>query len=227
MQIMKANPAMYVLRERVRKGLQLYSSEPTEPYLSAQNYGELFSNQIIWFVDDTNVHRVTIHKTFEGNLTSKPINGAVFIFNPRTGAYCFLRAITFRIASKLKRFTCLSDVDFGSIAMSKSSTCMKPSFGVHAWSTYRAAVPENYPCECVGRAKAAEPAVEVEDRGGGGCSCALVAGGGAAQAHHRHAPRHAGSSGGSYCPCLHASTMPLELVLQNFVGRSCFRNYSV
>jgi pre-mRNA-processing factor 8 len=67
--IMKANPALYVLRERVRKGLQLYSSEPTEPYLNSQNYGELFSNQIIWFVDDTNVYRVTIHKTFEGNLT--------------------------------------------------------------------------------------------------------------------------------------------------------------
>jgi PRP8 domain IV core len=61
------------------------SSEPTEPYLSSQNYGELFSNQIIWFVDDTNVYRVTIHKTFEGNLTTKPINGAIFIFNPRTG----------------------------------------------------------------------------------------------------------------------------------------------
>jgi hypothetical protein len=45
----------------------------------------LFSNQIIWFVDDTNVYRVTIHKTFEGNLTTKPINGAIFIFNPRTG----------------------------------------------------------------------------------------------------------------------------------------------
>jgi len=28
--IMKANPALYVLRERIRKGLQLYSSEPTE-----------------------------------------------------------------------------------------------------------------------------------------------------------------------------------------------------
>jgi pre-mRNA-processing factor 8 len=83
--ILQANPALYVLRERVRKGLQLYSSEPTEPYLSSQNYGELFSNQIIWFVDDTNVYRVTIHKTFEGNLTTKPINGAIFIFNPRTG----------------------------------------------------------------------------------------------------------------------------------------------
>ena len=64
--IMKANPALYVLRERIRKGLQLYSSEPTEPYLSSQNYGELFSNQIIWFVDDTNVYRVTIHKVRPG-----------------------------------------------------------------------------------------------------------------------------------------------------------------
>ena len=53
--VAQANPALYVLRERIRKGLQLYSSEPTEPYLSSQNYGELFSNQIIWFVDDTNV----------------------------------------------------------------------------------------------------------------------------------------------------------------------------
>eukprot|EP01114_Cavostelium_apophysatum_P001130 TRINITY_DN1096_c0_g1_i1.p1 TRINITY_DN1096_c0_g1~~TRINITY_DN1096_c0_g1_i1.p1 ORF type:complete len:1833 (-),score=630.10 TRINITY_DN1096_c0_g1_i1:84-5582(-) len=90
--ICKANPALYVLRERIRKGLQLYSSEPTEPYLNSQNYGELFSNQIIWFVDDTNVYRVTIHKTFEGNLTTKPINGAIFIFNPRTGQL-FLKII--------------------------------------------------------------------------------------------------------------------------------------
>ena len=70
--IMKANPALYVLRERVRKALQLYSSEPTEPYLSSQNYGELFSNQIIWFVDDTNVYRVTIHKV---NLTNSVVKG--------------------------------------------------------------------------------------------------------------------------------------------------------
>ena len=90
--IMKANPACHVLRERIRKGLQLYSSEPTEPYLNSQNYSELFSNQIIWFVDDTNVYRVTIHKTFEGNLTTKPINGAIFIFNPRSGQL-FLKII--------------------------------------------------------------------------------------------------------------------------------------
>ncbi|CAF0936676.1 unnamed protein product [Rotaria sordida] len=45
---------VYVLRERIRKGLQLYSSEL---YLSLQNYGELFSNQIIWFIDNTNVYQ--------------------------------------------------------------------------------------------------------------------------------------------------------------------------
>ncbi|OAF70592.1 Splicing factor Prp8 [Intoshia linei] len=105
--IMKANPALYVLRERIRKGLQLYSSEPTEPYLSSQNYGELFSNQIIWFVDDTNVYRVTIHKTFEGNLTTKPINGAIFIFNPRTGQL-FLKIIHTSVWAGQKRLSQLA-----------------------------------------------------------------------------------------------------------------------
>merc|ERR1719353_1718826 len=100
--VMQANPALYVLRERIRKGLQLYSSEPTEPYLSSQNFGELFSPQIIWFVDDTNVYRVTIHKTFEGNLTTKPINGAIFIFNPRTGQL-FLKIIHTSVWAGQKR----------------------------------------------------------------------------------------------------------------------------
>ncbi|KTW31264.1 pre-mRNA-processing-splicing factor 8 [Pneumocystis jirovecii RU7] len=100
--IMKVNPALYVLRERIRKGLQLYSSEPTEPYLNSQNYSELFSNQIIWFVDDTNVYRVTIHKTFEGNLTTKPINGGIFIFNPRSGQL-FLKIIHTSVWAGQKR----------------------------------------------------------------------------------------------------------------------------
>ncbi|KAI6185283.1 WD repeat-containing protein 48-like protein [Aphelenchoides besseyi] len=105
--IIKANPAMYVLRERIRKGLQLYSSEPTEPYLTSQNYGELFSNQIIWFVDDSQVYRVTIHRTFEGNLTTKPINGAIFIFNPRTGQL-FLKIIHTSVWSGQKRLSQLA-----------------------------------------------------------------------------------------------------------------------
>lgn len=66
------------------------------------NYGELFSNQIIWFVDDTNVYRVTIHKTFEGNLTTRPINGAIFIFNPRTGQL-FLKIIHTSVWAGQKR----------------------------------------------------------------------------------------------------------------------------
>jgi pre-mRNA-processing factor 8 len=39
--IMKGNPACHVLWERIRKGLQLYSSEPTEPYLNSQVYNNL------------------------------------------------------------------------------------------------------------------------------------------------------------------------------------------
>eukprot|EP00746_Dinoflagellata_sp_MGD_P153981 gnl/MRDRNA2_/MRDRNA2_84578_c0_seq1.p1 gnl/MRDRNA2_/MRDRNA2_84578_c0~~gnl/MRDRNA2_/MRDRNA2_84578_c0_seq1.p1 ORF type:complete len:2332 (+),score=9.13 gnl/MRDRNA2_/MRDRNA2_84578_c0_seq1:810-6998(+) len=105
--IMKSNPALYVLRERIRKALQLYSSEPTEPYLNSQNYAELFSNQIIWFVDDSNVYRVTIHKTFEGNLTTKPINGAIFIFNPKTGQL-YLKIIHTSVWSGQKRLSQLA-----------------------------------------------------------------------------------------------------------------------
>lgn len=100
--IMQANPALYVLRERIRKGLQLYSSEPTEPYLSSGNYAELFSNQVIWMVDDTNVYRVTIHRTFEGNLVTKPINGCIFILNPRTGQL-FLKIIHTSVWAGQKR----------------------------------------------------------------------------------------------------------------------------
>ena len=100
--IMKANPALYVLRERIRKGLQLYASESSQEFLNSQNYSELFSNHIQLFIDDTNVYRVTIHKTFEGNLTTKPINGAIFIFNPRTGQL-FLKIIHTSVWAGQKR----------------------------------------------------------------------------------------------------------------------------
>lgn len=91
-EIMKANPALYVLRERIRKGLQLYQSQPQVALLNSSNYAELFNNETQLFIDDTNVYRVTVHRTFEGNLTTKPINGAVFILNPKTGQL-FLKII--------------------------------------------------------------------------------------------------------------------------------------
>ncbi|KAJ6171891.1 hypothetical protein N7470_000958 [Penicillium chermesinum] len=100
--IMKVNPALYVLRERIRKGLQLYASESNQEFLNSQNYSELFSPQVQLFIDDTNVYRVTIHKTFEGNLTTKPINGAIFIFNPRTGQL-FLKIIHTSVWAGQKR----------------------------------------------------------------------------------------------------------------------------
>lgn len=74
----------------------------------------------IGFVDDTNVYRVTIHKTFEGNLTTKPISkwsarifgammayflsldGAIFIFNPRSGQL-FLKIIHTSVWAGQKR----------------------------------------------------------------------------------------------------------------------------
>ncbi|KAK2962369.1 putative Pre-mRNA-processing-splicing factor 8 [Blattamonas nauphoetae] len=105
--IMKANVALYILRDRIRKGLQLYSSEPTEPDLTSQNYGELFNNQIKWFVDDTQVYRVVTHRTFEGNLVTKPVNGAIFIFNPRNGQL-FLKVIHTSTWAGQKRLSQLS-----------------------------------------------------------------------------------------------------------------------
>ena len=63
--------------------------------------------QTIWFVDDTNVYRVTIHKTFEGNLTTKPINGAIFIFNPRSGQL-FLKIIHTSVWAGQKRLSQLA-----------------------------------------------------------------------------------------------------------------------
>lgn len=101
-EIMKANPALYVLRERVRKGLQLYQSQPQVALLNSSNYAELFNNETQLFIDDTNVYRVTVHRTFEGNLTTKPINGAVFILNPKTGQL-FLKIIHTSVWAGQKR----------------------------------------------------------------------------------------------------------------------------
>lgn len=100
--IMKANPSLYVLRERIRKGLQLYQSQPQQAFLNSNNYADLFSNDTQLFIDDTNVYRVTVHRTVEGNLTTKPINGAIFILNPKTGQL-FLKVIHTSVWSGQKR----------------------------------------------------------------------------------------------------------------------------
>ncbi|GEQ71386.1 hypothetical protein JCM33374_g5069 [Metschnikowia sp. JCM 33374] len=101
-EIMKANPALYVLRERIRKGLQLYQSQPQVALLNSSNYAELFNNDTQLFIDDTNVYRVTVHRTMEGNLSTKPINGAVFMLNPKSGQL-FLKIIHTSVWAGQKR----------------------------------------------------------------------------------------------------------------------------
>ncbi|OVF08136.1 putative U4/U6-U5 snRNP complex subunit [Clavispora lusitaniae] len=101
-EIMKANPALHVLRERIRKGLQLYQSQPQVALLNSSNYAELFNDETQLFIDDTNVYRVTVHRTFEGNLTTKPINGAVFMLNPKSGQL-FLKIIHTSVWAGQKR----------------------------------------------------------------------------------------------------------------------------
>ncbi|OWB80202.1 hypothetical protein B5S32_g4460 [[Candida] boidinii] len=105
--IMKANPALYVLRERIRKGLQLYQAQPQEAFLNSGNYVELFSNDNKIFVDDVNVYRVVSHSTFEGNTAVKVLNGALFMLNPRTGQL-FLKVIHSSVFAGQKRRTQLS-----------------------------------------------------------------------------------------------------------------------
>lgn len=105
--IMKANPAMYVLRERIRKGLQIYQSNVQEPFLNSSNYAELFNNDVKLFVDDTNVYRVTVHKTYEGNVATKAINGCIFTLNPKTG-HLFLKIIHTSVWSGQKRLSQLA-----------------------------------------------------------------------------------------------------------------------
>ncbi|KAF7327512.1 Pre-mRNA-processing-splicing factor 8 [Mycena kentingensis (nom. inval.)] len=76
------------------------------------------------FVDDTNVYRVTIHKTFQGNLKTKPIDGAVFIFNPRSGQL-FLKIIHTSVWPGQKRLGQLAKCKTG-----RRSRCAYP-FEVH------------------------------------------------------------------------------------------------
>ncbi|CAI5756086.1 unnamed protein product [Candida verbasci] len=106
-EIMKANPALYVLRERIRKSLQLYQAQPQEALLNSNNYAELFNNETQLFIDDTNVYRVTVHKTFEGNLATKPINGCIFMLNPKTGQL-FLKIIHTSVWAGQKRLSQLA-----------------------------------------------------------------------------------------------------------------------
>jgi pre-mRNA-processing factor 8 len=84
-QILKTNPALFILRERIRKGLQLYVSEKVELFLNSENFSDIFYYKNTWLIDDSCLYRVSIHRTIEGNLISKPTNGVILIFKPHSG----------------------------------------------------------------------------------------------------------------------------------------------
>lgn len=105
--IMKANPALYVLRERIRKGLQLYQAQPQEAFLSSSNYSDLFNSDSKLIVDDTNVYRLVSHATWQGNTAMKVLNGALFMLNPKTGEL-FLKVIHNSVFQGQKRRSQLS-----------------------------------------------------------------------------------------------------------------------
>ena len=90
--ILRANPALHCLRERIRRALQLRSSEPGEAALNAGNYSELFGEGGAWIVDDSNIYRVLTHKTLEGNLSTRAVNGALFVLDPKSGKM-YLRVV--------------------------------------------------------------------------------------------------------------------------------------
>ena len=87
--IMKTNPSLFILRERIKKSLRLYTNEIKESFLDFENFFNIFSSTKICLVDDTSFYRVGIQKTKQGNLVSRPINGVLFFFEPQTGVLCF------------------------------------------------------------------------------------------------------------------------------------------
>ena len=105
--IMIFNPSLNVLRERCKKALQLYTSEAPESALNSSNFAELFSQNTTWVVEDRHVYRVKIQKTFEGNYTTTPVNGGVFIMNPSNGQL-FVKVITTKTWQQQRRLSQLA-----------------------------------------------------------------------------------------------------------------------
>jgi pre-mRNA-processing factor 8 len=83
--LMKTNPALFILRERLRKSLQLYITETNQRTLTSKNLEEIFKKKNIWIIEDKSFYRVAIHQTSDENMVSKPLNGCLMIFIPQKG----------------------------------------------------------------------------------------------------------------------------------------------
>jgi len=105
--IIKTNSALYILRDRIRKGLQLYAEKTPDSYLSIENYFEIFHSESNWIIDDSLFYRVSVHQTILGNIKTKPINGAIIIFIPGNGNL-ILKVINSDIWKQQKRLSQLA-----------------------------------------------------------------------------------------------------------------------
>nr|UXY88006.1 splicing factor Prp8 [Cryptomonas curvata] len=92
LKILKINPSLYILRERIRKSLQLFRSEPNEPIIGLENFINSIDKNGTWLLDDSSFYRVSIRQSKEGNVMMKPVNGILFVFLPENGKI-FLRII--------------------------------------------------------------------------------------------------------------------------------------
>lgn len=104
--MMKANPALHILRERIRKALQLYQAQADVTHLTSSNFNDIFGTSQL-FVDDSMVYRVVNHKTVYNNITVKPVNGAAFVLNPKSGQL-FLKIIHTSTWAGQKRLNALA-----------------------------------------------------------------------------------------------------------------------
>jgi len=83
--IIRGNSALYILRDRIRKSLQLYTKKGPEMSLDLENISDIFQVGITWLIDDSLFYRVSVHQTLLGNIKTKPIKGVLIIFIPKNG----------------------------------------------------------------------------------------------------------------------------------------------
>ena len=79
------NTELYRFRSTLNSKLQLAPMERAEPPLSAQNFDDLFSRKTVWLLEGSCIKLSSAQRTTNGFVTSKPLNGAVFVINPSLG----------------------------------------------------------------------------------------------------------------------------------------------
>ena len=79
------NTELYRFRSTLNSKLQLAPMERAEPPLNAQNFDDLFARKTVWLLEGSCIKLSSSQRTTNGFVTSKPLNGAVFVINPSSG----------------------------------------------------------------------------------------------------------------------------------------------